>query len=67
MPIIFNDQYYGTLDFNTHKREEYRKTRRLVDSGSDSRLLDPRTGENNPFNIAIKTLYHRTVSILHLS
>ena len=66
MMVLFNDQCYNLIDFDRYKEEEYRKSRGHEESGIPTRLLDPRTGEEHPFQNAVSNLYCRTLSISNL-
>ena len=60
---IFNDQYYDLKDFETHRKEEHRNSRRLKASNYATRLLDPRTGEVHQNAFVVHSLFHYTIFI----
>ena len=66
MIVLFNNQCYDFMDFDTHMKEEYRKGRRLEDSGYTTCLLDSQAGEEYPLQLAVNNLFHRTLSISKL-
>ena len=66
MMVLFNNQCYDVMDLDTHMKEEYRKSRRLEDSGYTTCLLDSQTGEEYPLQFAVNNLFHRTLSISKL-